>query len=140
MLLACREASPAGLEQKELAAILAVSASQVSGLVEQLRRRGLLQGSRAANDRRRQLWQLTPTGRVRLQDILSDLADWTDPLDGELGADPSEALRRLLGKLAEVLADRSGSDRSAATSAGPLDGPSPCGRVSPLDTRRKGAA
>ena len=61
-----------------LAAALATSAGQVSTLVEQLRRRGLLVGHRPKADRRRQHWRITPAGRAKLQAILADLGTFTN--------------------------------------------------------------
>ncbi len=106
VLWTCRQALPAELGQNELAAKLAVSAAQVSGLVEQLRREGLLEGRRGKADRRRQLWRLTPVGMARLQAVLADLADWAAPLGEQLQAGDPEALLRLLDQLAKVLRDR----------------------------------
>lgn len=62
LLWVCASAPPQGLDQRELAARLAVSAAQVSVQVERLSRRGLLQCRVAEGDRRRRLWQLTPDG------------------------------------------------------------------------------
>ncbi len=73
-----------GWGQNELAAALAVSPAQVSGLVEQLRRKGLLEGRRPAADRRRQLWRLTPDGRDTLEAILADQRHALDRLANQL--------------------------------------------------------
>ena len=105
-LWACRERSTEGLGQKELAARLAASPAQVSGLVERLRRRGLLEGHRPDGDRRRQLWRLTSTGRARLREILADLADWAGPLDVRFGVEGLQTLSRLLERLADEIGDR----------------------------------
>lgn len=113
VLWVCRGAPSAGLGQSEFAAKLAVSAAKVSGLVERLRRQGLLEGRRAEADRRRQLWRLTTAGRARLQAVLADLADWAGPLDHSLEVEYSDALMRLLDLLAKVLRTRSGSHAAA---------------------------
>ena len=63
-----------GIAQRQLADALAISAAQVSGLVESLRRRGLLAGHRPAADRRRQLWKLTAHGHQVFGQLMSTLA------------------------------------------------------------------
>ncbi len=127
MLLACRDASCGGLGQKELGEIAGVSPAHVSGLVEQLHRRGLMQRRRSAADRRRQLWHLTPAGRANLCDVLTDLADWAGPLDARTSALGHDTLRRLLKQLRETLGDRTPE-------------PSDRRQAGPDCTNRKGAA
>jgi DNA-binding MarR family transcriptional regulator len=78
LLWVCCKAPPLGFSQNELADKLAVSAAQISGLVEQLRGAGLLQGRRAATDRRRQLWRLTDAGETTLRTILADTSALVD--------------------------------------------------------------
>ncbi|NIP86427.1 MAG: winged helix DNA-binding protein [Planctomycetales bacterium] len=63
-----------GIAQRQLADALAISAAQVSHLVESLRRRDLIVGHRPAEDRRRQVWRLTPAGHQLLDEVMSDLA------------------------------------------------------------------
>jgi MarR family 2-MHQ and catechol resistance regulon transcriptional repressor len=103
LLWVCREAPAGGIGQKELAETLAVSAAQVSGLVERLRRQGLIEGSRAASDRRRQLWRLTPEGHRLLHHVLRDLSAWAERLDARLGADNTSRLTRHLDELLGAL-------------------------------------
>lgn len=135
LLLACRKAPTAGLSQKELAAILAASPSAVSGLVEQLRRAGLLDGHRAEADRRRQLWRLSSAGRARVQAVLADLADWAARLDEQLGAVDRSDLIRLLEQLAEMLRVGVRNHRSS----GPLPKPYDF-QIVQHDANREGAA
>lgn len=66
-LWACSVAPPEGMGQTQLIARLGVSPAQVSGLVESLRRRGLLSAKRDPLDRRRQRWQLTEQGQALLE-------------------------------------------------------------------------
>ncbi len=106
LLWACRRAPRAGLSQSELAAVLAISAAQVSGLVEKLRCHGLLCGRRTRPDRRRQLWKLTPAGRTRLQTVLADMVDWAAALDERLGTGVPVELGSLLDKLGRMLHDQ----------------------------------
>ncbi|MEE9603187.1 MAG: MarR family winged helix-turn-helix transcriptional regulator, partial [Thermoguttaceae bacterium] len=85
MLWTCREAPTEGFSQTELAQRLAVSAAGVSGLVEQLRGAGLLEGHRTTPDRRRQFWKLTPAGEATLQTILADVSGMVRRIDIQLG-------------------------------------------------------
>jgi DNA-binding MarR family transcriptional regulator len=64
------EAAPT-FDQAELADRLAVSAAQVSGVVERLRRSQLIARPAVDGDRRRQFWQLTPAGKALVQQIIA---------------------------------------------------------------------
>src|SRR4051812_9473482 len=57
----CDDGALAARGQGEVAMALGVSAAQMSGLVERLRKRDLLQVERLGTDRRRQTWRLTTT-------------------------------------------------------------------------------
>jgi len=89
LLWTCRQATAAGvpdwqgIAQNELAAAMMVSPPQVSVLVERLRRKGLLQGERSPDDRRRQLWRLASGGQAMLQEIVVGLSGWAARLDRE---------------------------------------------------------
>jgi len=109
LLWACRHARAEGFSQNQLAGVMAVSPAHVSGLVEQLRRKGLLEGRRAAVDRRRQLWRLTPDGRDTLEALI---ADCSGRLDDWLGDNQRKALGRLADQLVDLL------DKSANTTNG----------------------
>jgi len=106
LLWACRHARSEGSSQNELAGVMAVSPAHVSGLVEQLRRKGLLVGHRAAVDRRRQLWRLTPDGRDTLEALI---ADCSGCMDDWLGNNEREVFSRLADQLVDLL------DKSATT-------------------------
>jgi DNA-binding MarR family transcriptional regulator len=73
VLWACG-ASAEGIGQTHLAAHIGVSPAQASALVEQLRQRNLLESRRATDDRRRQQWSLTATGRKVIDDATQGLA------------------------------------------------------------------
>lgn len=66
--------TPDGIAQRELAAALAISPAQVSGLVERLRSRALIVGHRPAEDRRRQVWKLTGRGGEVFQEVMAGVA------------------------------------------------------------------
>ncbi len=64
--------SPAAtFDQAELADRLAVSAAQISGMVERLRRSQLVARPAVDGDRRRQFWQLTAAGEDLVQQIIA---------------------------------------------------------------------
>jgi DNA-binding MarR family transcriptional regulator len=85
--------SRAALDQGELAAGLALSPAQISGLVERLQGAALISHVPHGFDRRRQLWRLSQGGESLVQDVVasvqaSDRAQSTavpplaPPLDG----------------------------------------------------------
>ncbi|OHB67521.1 MAG: hypothetical protein A2V70_15545 [Planctomycetes bacterium RBG_13_63_9] len=120
-LCTCHDTTTNALAQTEIVAILAASPAQVSGLVDRLRRRGVLQGRRAADDRRRQLWHLTPLGQEMLRDVLANLDDWARPLEDELGVEQSGALTWLLDRLVRVLHGHPCDDRPTRPMLVPWD-------------------
>lgn len=60
--------------QRILSARLGLSTGQVSGVLEGLRRRGLLTGRRSEIDRRRQAWSITDAGRAALAKVQTSIA------------------------------------------------------------------
>jgi DNA-binding MarR family transcriptional regulator len=108
LLLACCAAdadsppsgSP-GTAQSELAAALSLSPAQVSGLLEQLRGRRLIEAVRPQEDRRRQVWRLTPDGWAVFDQLLATLAPWAEQLDAALPAARQRELVEMLARLEE---------------------------------------
>lgn len=105
LLWAC-ESGNGGLSQRELALRLSLSTAHVSGLVEQLGARGLIVGARAANDRRRQIWQLTPAGRDAVQNVIVELEPFAQRLNSQLSASTREQLDIVLRNLSTALLSR----------------------------------
>jgi len=117
LLWVCHQAHSLGIGQNELADAMAVSAAHVSGLVERLRRKGLLRGRRDPSDRRRQLWRMTLAGENTLKAVLEDLADWAQQVQTQLGTDAGRMLHRRIEQLVAMLRqqpDRAGEHRGAA--------------------------
>jgi len=133
LLWACRGAPTTGMSQNELAEALAVSAAHVSGLVEQLRKKGLFVGRRTPADRRRRLWQLTPSGKAALDALLVDLTAWCKSLDELLGPDAPCALDQPLNRLA-------GAIRRISNGANPKANGSETCRCTTGGVRERGAA
>jgi len=78
LLWLCASAEGPGPSQRQMADQLGLSTGQVSGLVEQLRERGLLDCHRPKEDRRRQVWQLTSQGEQLIADLEVPLDQWSD--------------------------------------------------------------
>jgi DNA-binding MarR family transcriptional regulator len=61
-------------DQADLAERLAVSAAQVSAVVERLRVAGLVEGDRQSSDRRRRLWRPTSQGFALVDGVVTRVA------------------------------------------------------------------
>lgn len=121
LLWAC-ESGPGGLSQRELALRLSLSAAHVSGLVEQLGARGLIVGARAANDRRRQIWQLTPAGRDAVQNVVVSFEPFAQRLNSQLSSSTREQLEIVLRNLSTALLSRPRLHEPPAPNAIPMAG------------------
>ena len=91
-----------GLTQIELAQTLELSPASVSGLVDALRRVGLLAGTRSTVDRRRQVWHLTDAGRTLIARLIVELADWSATLDGACDREEQRTLTDTLSPLLKI--------------------------------------
>lgn len=122
-LWACSFEAAAGINQSRLCARLGVSPAQVSGVVDSLRRRGLLTCDRDQSDRRRQRWRPTPEGLAALAEVCRHAEQlWASAPD----APPSPGrIDVLIDELDRLLAAFPAADylpdpRAAATAAEPL--------------------
>src|SRR6266436_1542586 len=88
------------LPMSRLADTLACDASNVTGLVDRLESRGLVQRQASARDRRVKVLQLTPTGTRLRGQVLRRMAEGSLPLSRL-----STAQQRTLVKLLEALVD-----------------------------------
>jgi DNA-binding MarR family transcriptional regulator len=68
------------LDQADLAERLAVSAAQVSGVIERLRQCELVNRVPDGNDRRRQLWRLATAGETLVLRVVTHVASGIPPL------------------------------------------------------------
>jgi DNA-binding MarR family transcriptional regulator len=102
------------LAQVELALAVGVSPAQMSGTVERLRQRGLLETHRATVDRRRQVWRTTAEGRAALASIQPGITRIAARID-ELIA-PAE--QRTLCAACERLAEAASGDARTTTERG----------------------
>ena len=99
VLWLCERDAVRGLPQKDLVTATGVSAAQMSGVVEQLRRRGLLAAERGPQDRRQQLWRLTDAGRRLVAELRTALAPTADQLSQHISPVETEHLRALIQHL-----------------------------------------
>lgn len=96
VLWLCEDAAAAHRGQRELAEAVGVSPAQMSGLVERLRVRNLLQFERCGTDRRRQIWQLTVAGQTLLSGVCQKLLSATGATLTSLTPVELQQLSRLL--------------------------------------------
>jgi DNA-binding MarR family transcriptional regulator len=107
-LMAQLDRAPDGLTMGELSSRLMVSGGNVTGLVEGLRREGIVARKAHPDDRRSQIIRLTVKGR-RLFDAMTPVHEqWIDRLLGGMNRAEMEGLFALLGKLKQS-ARRQGS-------------------------------
>jgi len=117
VLWACHQQAGQPPSQGDLAELLGVSSAHISGLVEQLRQQGLLEGRRDPADRRRQTWRLTAAGQTTMAMVINTLGGWAEGLETHLSARRRRSLERLLARLSQALAATSSAPPSAAGKA-----------------------
>jgi DNA-binding MarR family transcriptional regulator len=104
-LWTCGEA-PQGVGQSDLAEQVGVSPAQASALVEQLKKRGLIDSHREAADRRRQRWTITNSGRGVLVVAIEGLAELArlagDSLDEQDRGQIESKLNRLAAAVSRL--------------------------------------
>jgi DNA-binding MarR family transcriptional regulator len=92
-----------GHVQVELAGAIGISPAQMSGLVERLRARGLVEMQRQAMDRRRQVWRTSPAGALLLCDIAERFETLAAEIHGALDSDQQQALEMLCERIVEAV-------------------------------------
>lgn len=117
VLWSCQHAQREGISQSELAQQLAISTAHISGLVEQLRRAGWLEGQRDPQDRRRQVWRTTAAGQALCELLLEDITTWLARRGAALADIDHDQLNDLATRLGAALAD----DAAPAPLATPAD-------------------
>jgi DNA-binding MarR family transcriptional regulator len=88
-----------GMVQGELAAAIGVSPALMSGMVEKLRQRTLLEMQRSLVDRRRQVWRTTDAGRQLLADLRPVLVRLAEQLAAKLLPGDQQTLESLCERL-----------------------------------------
>ncbi|MBM4002345.1 MAG: winged helix-turn-helix transcriptional regulator [Planctomycetes bacterium] len=98
-LWSCARGAGSGVAQHDLAVSLSVSAAQMSGLVYDLRDRGLLDLERPARDRRRQQLRITGAGQLLLKRVLESMTGLLAELDRQVPRDDQKRLHEKLLRL-----------------------------------------
>lgn len=97
-----------GVMQHDLVFTLGLSSAQMSGLVYDLRDRGLLTVERPAHDRRRQVVRVTSAGRTLLHRVMETMAPIIAQLEAEMPDSDHQTLSHLLTNLIDRTQDRAG--------------------------------
>ena len=114
-----------GMVQGALATALGVSPAQMSGIVERLRQRGLIEMHRQTLDRRRQVWRGTTAAREALESLAMPLAQLADDIAAQVPlADQkqSQALCQRIAQAAERWPNEAHSDTTDNATNRPTDG------------------
>jgi len=106
-LLAQLERHPAGLKMNELSRLLMVTGGNVTGIVDQLVKEGLVERVDDAEDRRAWRVKLTRVGEKAFAEMARAHEAWVVELLGGLSRKDSEALMQLLARLKEVTLENS---------------------------------
>jgi len=121
LLWACHEGPQHGVGQHDMASVLGVSGAQMSGMVYDLRDRGLILLDRPAWDRRRQLLQITPNGRSLLDQTLSNLAPLARELERAVPDHELATLLALISQMTTVASTRPAPDEPIKLPIKPCD-------------------
>jgi DNA-binding MarR family transcriptional regulator len=105
-LLAQLERLAGGLTMSELSGQLLVTGGNVTGIVTQLERDGLVTRASGASDRRTVRVQLTPLGRRRFREMAADHERWIVETLSGLGARRQRDLGALLAALKRLVRER----------------------------------
>lgn len=105
--------SGVGRIQIDLAASIGISPAQMSGMVERLRRRGLVAMHRLARDRRRQVCRTSSAGQALLAQAAQHLDELATCVGHGLTSDEQQAAQTLCERLAETVAARRESKEAA---------------------------
>ena len=98
LLLAACDVTPLP-SQSELTTSVALSPAQASTLLERLRKKDWLLSERDISDRRRQVWSLSPLGRIRLDEAWLALRPALSELTARLAQESWNSLSSTLDEL-----------------------------------------
>lgn len=96
LLWSCSQAENSQVAQRQVTQSIGVSNAQMSGTVETLRQRKLIEVSRCEFDRRRQLVSLTREGQRELESALSNLTELSRRISKNLTSQQLNALCQLM--------------------------------------------
>lgn len=109
-LMAALERHPEGLRLSELSRELLVSNGNVTGLVQSLKRDGLVELLAVANDRRASLARLTARGCAQFAELSAAHHGWIDSMLQDMSVAERQALYGLLGRLKTSLGTHLGPE------------------------------
>ena len=115
VLWSCARADEGGVAQNALAEEIGLSAAQASGLLDRLRRSGLVCSRRPARDRRRQLWRLEPAGRQALDRAFEEIGGLAETVMGELSDANQSLLESLLSAVSRAARETSKAQGASET-------------------------
>jgi DNA-binding MarR family transcriptional regulator len=101
----CGAASNHGMIQGDLALAIGVSPALMSGLVQRLLERGLIEMQRSTVDRRRQVWRTTDSGRSLLGELRPLLARLAEHLDRHVPPGDQQTALELCERLSAAVAE-----------------------------------
>ncbi|MBT9384397.1 MarR family transcriptional regulator [Pseudooceanicola sp. CBS1P-1] len=87
-----------GIDQAQLAALIAYDRATIGGVVERLERKALLRREVSPRDRRARVLTLTPEGRALIERFLPVVAGLQDEILSELTPEERRQLHALMGK------------------------------------------
>jgi len=105
-LLAQLERHPGGLKMSELSRLLMVTGGNVTGIVDQLVKEGLVERLDDARDRRAWRVKLTRTGERTFDEMAREHERWMVELLGGVTRKESDALMQLLGQLKQTVLEK----------------------------------
>jgi DNA-binding MarR family transcriptional regulator len=106
-LLSQLERHPAGLKMNELSRLLMVTGGNVTGIVDQLVKEGLVERVDDAADRRAWRVKLTRAGERTFAEMARAHEEWVIELLGGMSRKDSEALMQLLARLKQLTLENS---------------------------------
>ena len=106
-LLSQLERHPAGLKMNELSRLLMVTGGNVTGIVDQLVKEGLVERVDDAADRRAWRVKLTRAGGKAFAEMARAHEDWVAELLAGVPRRDSDALMQLLARLKQVTLEKS---------------------------------
>jgi DNA-binding MarR family transcriptional regulator len=98
VMAALYDAPEEGLSMGEVSSRLKVSNGNVTGIVERLKKEGLIQRRTRPDDRRSQLVRLTDSGRTTFEEMAVAHERWVASMLSGLSEEEVEQLKYLLGK------------------------------------------
>ncbi len=105
--MALVDANP-GSSQAALATRAGITGPSLVGIIDELERRGLVTRERSAEDRRRNMLVLSPTGEETMHRLFAEVTEIEAPIRDALGPKDMAQLAHLLERALTALAENKG--------------------------------